>query len=162
MHDLLKCNGGKYERILAGTVDEKSAIDELVFKMLEEDEDRFTKTKSIKERWFKSEYSPIRHGAQTSYISYLLTTEGNKDLGKIDLSTNKLPLEGQVTTISNKIIMYDEKGDAYLLKNLDEIYSYYCKHKLLDQIPFYFFFSDLEVTEYSKYFNKLFSRHKSI
>lgn len=158
MHDLIKNDN----RILAATIDEKSAIDQLNIALLLKDSKRMEKlNKSIneKQRKYTSPYALIRHGAQTSFISYLLSEDGKGDL-QIP-STARLPLEGSVTTIDPEIVVFTPIGDAFILKNISEVYNFYKKFGLLKQVPFYNFFADLKedennrqkLDEYSLYIN---------
>lgn len=160
MHDLIKNNS----RILAATIDEKSAIDQLNNALLRNDEIRKEKVKkSINEnqRIYSSSYALIRHGAQTSFISYLLSDEGKGDLKITD--TARLPLEGTVTTIDPDIVIFLPNGEAYILKTISEVYNFYKKFNLLSQVPFYNFFDDLKKVDtykpkldsYTKYINEL-------
>lgn len=158
MHDLIKNNN----RILAATVDEMSAIDQLNNAMLANETGRKEKvTKSIGEggRSYSSPFALIRHGAQTSFISYLLSEEGKSELKVPD--TARLPLEGVVTTIDPDIVVFTASGEAYILKTIAEVYNFYKKFDLLKQVPFYNFFDDLKkdernkvkLDEYTRYIN---------
>lgn len=144
MHDLL----GKTGRILATTPEEHSAIEYLNNAMLATDSSRGTNVTNTKgsKRNFESPYALIRHGAQTSYMSYLLSNEGKTDLTKA-LSTNpttKLPHQDQVMNIDANIVMFSSDGKAYILNSIEKIYVFYKNNGLLNQIPFYYFFADLQ------------------
>lgn len=144
MHDLVK-NG---TRVLAGTPDENSLIDGLAIKLLKTP--NLERKLDPEQRAFKSRYFLIRHGAQTNFISFLLSHLGETELKK-DISTWKkenipprLPKADNVTKIDENVIMYDPKGKVYLLKRVGEVYKYYEHANLLNQIPFYFFIEDLK------------------
>lgn len=144
MHDLIKNNN----RIIAATIDEKSAIDQLNNALLSTDENRMENLKkhlNENQRTYDSSYALIRHGAQTSFISYLLSEEGKGDL-EIP-TTARLPLEGSVTTIDPDIVVFTPNGEAFILKSISEVYNFYKKFDLLHQIPFYNFFADLKANE---------------
>lgn len=160
MHDLIKND----YRILAATIDEESAIDQLNDALLINDKNRKDNVeKSINENQRKSSssYALIRHGAQTSFISYLLSNEGKGEIKIPD--TARLPLEGTVTTIDPDIVVFMPNGEAYILKSISEVYHFYKKFNLLNQVPFYNFFDDLKKEEknkqkldsFSKYINEL-------
>ncbi|MCX4029565.1 hypothetical protein H0A36_03905 [Endozoicomonas sp. SM1973] len=79
MHDLLKEN----KRILAGTPDESSTINSLLVKMNEGSKTKIKDTEAVRGRWFNSQYAWIRHGAQTSFISYLLDQNSIEEMKEI-------------------------------------------------------------------------------
>ncbi|MBB3121500.1 hypothetical protein [Pseudoduganella violacea] len=146
MHDLLKFSHGRCNRILAGTPDEASAIDAFNSAILNEDKERKNRvTASLaatpEARLRASEYALIRHGAQTSFFSYLLGP-GRHEL-EVPENPKFLQLEAAVNNIDPNICIFDPQGQAYILKGVAEIYSYYALNNLLDQIPFYYFFKDL-------------------
>lgn len=163
MHDLFRFNGGRYTRIVAGAMDENSAVDTLIYHMLQYDTSgRREKVEEIggKERYWTSPYSPIRHGAQTSFMCYLHSIAGKGELksklGRIldeikqsekFNSTQKrklcIPWEESVMKISAPICMFDAEGRIYILKNPAEVYWYYKTYGMLDYIPFYYFFNEL-------------------
>lgn len=143
MHDLFAFRHGQYNRIIAGTVDEASAVDQLNLAMLEKSPDRLGKVKE-RERLWRSEYSLIRHGAQTSFMCYLHSITGIKDLKKAFLELedkSKIPYEDTIMKISEPICMFNMEGKIFILKNREEIYSYYKNNDMLQQIPFYYFFN---------------------
>lgn len=143
MHDLFAFRHGQYNRIIAGTVDEASAVDQLNFAMLEKSPDRQVKVKEIERLW-RSEYSLIRHGAQTSFMCYLHSITGIKDLKKAFLEQkdkSKIPYEDTIMKISEPICIFNMEGKIFILKNMEEIYSYYKNYDMLQQIPFYYFFN---------------------
>lgn len=147
MHDLIKNNS----RILAATIDEKSAIDQLNNSMLGNDLSRKNKVNHLidpDQRTYASSYALIRHGAQTSFISYLLSDEGKGELKIPD--TARLPLEGAVTTIDPDMVVFLPNGEAHILKNISEVYHFYKKFDLLKQVPFYHFFDDLKKVDTNK------------
>jgi hypothetical protein len=157
MHDLLKKTGSvqtePWGRILAGTVDEKSAVETLNRAMLGcvQDQNRQQAVDAYlrqnkNNRNYESRYALIRHGAQTNYMSMLLSSAGEEDLRKARndiLARRTLPTPG-VTDIDKNIVLFDENGLAYIFDQIGTIYAYYAKMGLLNQIPFYYFFSDLK------------------
>jgi len=168
LHDLIKSNN----RILASTIDEKSALDQLNNAMLANDEirkQRVNQSLSENQRKYTSPYALIRHGAQTSFISYLLSEEGKEELVVPD--TARLPLEGLVTTIDPDIVVFTSNGEAYILNDISHVYFFYKKYDMLNQVPFYYFFDDLKKDElnrekldsYSIYINNLLKKslHKA-
>lgn len=146
MHDLIKNNN----RILATTPDEHSIIEFLNNAMLLKDPTRkenVDRTKGVG-RNYESPYALIRHGAQTSFMSFLLTNDGKKDMLKALQADNlaKLPYEDQVMNIDSNIVMFDENMHAFHLDSISKVYWYYINNKLEKQIPFYFFVKDLKNT----------------
>lgn len=106
-------------------------------------------------RTLHSPYSPIRHGAQTSFVSFLLSEEGVKEIKVPKDST--LPFENAVLNIDDTgIAFFNEKGNAYILDSIEKIYHFYSHKqladgkKLLDEIPFYFFFKALRKTKFNE------------
>lgn len=150
MHDLIKDFGKQVVRIPAGTPEEEAAIEHLNKAMLKADPKRFEKVKADKpSRLRESNYALIRHGAQTSYYSYLLGA-GAWELtsGKVKAEKSKdgkylIPDQEKIANISSDICVFNPEGEAYILKDEGQIYKYYEEHKLLEQIPFYFFFEPL-------------------
>ncbi len=154
MHDLLF----KWNRIVAGTPDEHSYVETLNNALLAGDADRkahVVATLGGTERNFHSPYALIRHGAQTSYMSFLLSNE--KELAKcLEIVKEQeaqgkicLVAEQSVVNISDSIVMFESDGNAYILSGLKEVYSYYASRGLLQQIPFYYFFKFLKGTPVS-------------
>jgi hypothetical protein len=146
MHDLIQKNN----RILATTPDEHSIIEFLNNAMLQSDATRkgnVDKTKGTK-RNYESPYALIRHGAQTSFMSYLLSNPSELSKG-IPPSDNliRIPYEDQVMNIDSNILMFDESGRTFNLDSVSKVYWYYDKNGLLDQIPFYYFMKDLKTND---------------
>ncbi|AKU20494.1 hypothetical protein [Massilia sp. NR 4-1] len=160
MHDLLKFSDGAYTRILAGTPDEASAIDAFNTAILKTEENARRKelvAASIagvpNARLCSSEYALIRHGAQTSFFSYLLGP-GGKEMPK-PATNNSLPMEDAVNNIDPNICIFDANGKAFILNSVANIYKYYALNNLLDQIPFYYFFKDLRANpDYNRELNQ--------
>lgn len=172
MHDLI-CNG---RRPLANTPEELSSMDYLNFAMISKDRIRSAKVDlKGKERHHKSPYALIRHGAQTSYLDYLTTDKGEAEL-KVKLEENlrkiqtdgyvsMLPFGDSVVKIDKNIAVFDNKGKAYILNEVGQIYKFYAKNNLVDQIPFYNFFDTLhgivryaeEIERFAAYINALLS-----
>lgn len=151
MHDLLKkVGGGPLNRVLSGTPDEASAIDAFNLAMLKSDParkarvDAWVNATQPAKRLATSEYALIRHGAQTSFISYLLGP-GETEL-RADRTATTIPLENQVNNIDPKICVFAADGQAFILDGVASIYRYYADNNLLDQISFYYFFKDLRTT----------------
>lgn len=150
MHDLLKTSGGRTDRILP-SVDEEAAIDAINKAILAVDTARQTKvTASLTDtpdvRVRNSQYALIRHGAQTSFLSYLLGPGGAElkpDPKAPPGSPARIPLEAAVNNIDASICIFDALGNAYILEGVAAIYKYYAANNLLDQISFYYFFNDL-------------------
>lgn len=144
MHDLFWFRNGRYVRIIAGTPDEHSTIDRLNYYMLEADTSG-RKNKVVigkDERYWNSEYSLIRHGAQTSFMCYLHTITGSKELENFfqnDTSPH-IPHENSIMKISYPICMFDKEGKIFILDDMEKIYWYYKETGMLQHIPFYFFF----------------------
>lgn len=141
MHDLLKDGN----RILAGTSSEATAIEALNNAMLKSDGPRAEKIRAEGAgRPQQSNYALIRHGAQTSYISYLLGA-GASELtsGKVKPTKGMIPDQDKIANISSDICIFNSAGEAHILTGVGSIYQYYKANELLDQIPFYFFFNDL-------------------
>lgn len=139
MHDLLK----EGKRVLSNTPEEASTIHNLLV-IMDKGGLHIKEKEKFEGRWFNSPYAWIRHGAQTSYISYLLSGYNSTELKeRLNYEIDKLPLQGKVTTIDDNIVMFDQQEKAYLLDSRDKIYQYYKDKNLLEQIPFYFFFDDL-------------------
>ncbi|WNG25022.1 hypothetical protein F0U62_14135 [Cystobacter fuscus] len=156
MHDLLKSSGGTLTRILAGTPDEASAIDAFNAALLNCAPARKQSVEaslrdSPNSRLAQSQYALIRHGAQTSFFSYLLGP-GGEEVTVTNQDTS-LQLENQVNNIDPNICMFDASGNAYILNGVANIYKYYAQNGLLDQIPFYYFFKDLRTV--SRYATEL-------
>jgi hypothetical protein len=138
IHDLVKRN----LRILAGTPDERDSIGLLNSAILDADLER--KTKAEKGRGFHAAYSLVRHGAQTSFMDYLLGIGQTGDLRKFpDAKTVRLSVAGKILTIAKNIVMFEDNGRACILNSIARIYQYYKDHGLIEQIPFYYFFNDL-------------------
>lgn len=173
MHDLIK----KGNRIVAATPDEHSAIDQLNGSILRKniegvsdhqnpDMKRERLVNGTGKRSYLSPYSLIRHGAQTSFMCYMLSTDGRTDLNeamKESLQCELLPAEDKVLKIDGNILMFDEFGEAYLLDSVRHIYHYYKNKNLLMQVPFYYFFHDLRridsnkvhLEKYTEYINTI-------
>lgn len=146
MEDLFRAKPGDkvYSRILPGT-DENSIIDQLNQIMFQVYPNRPKVPATTRSREWP--YSFIRHGAQTSYISYLLSNDGKDELRKImnyykKSDTESLPMQGKVVCIDSPICMFDNQG-IFILDNLDKVYSYYSQRSMLDHIPYYYFIDDL-------------------
>jgi len=169
MHDLFKFASDEYKRITADTVDESAPIDLFNHWMAQAiDDDRrkaVTAIEDKKQRATVSEYSLIRHGAQTSFMCYLHGVAGSKELLKYMQTQNpedgeKVPWQDTVMNISRSICMFDKDGQAYILDAPEKIYWYYKTRGLLKQIPFYYFFKDLAgtpgipVSEYAETLNR--------
>ncbi|NEQ75332.1 MAG: hypothetical protein F6K23_21145 [Okeania sp. SIO2C9] len=145
LHDLFR----NKQRVLS-SVDERHDLDILALRMIDAcPSNRKDKFNSQSGRAFESPYSLVRHGAQTNFISFLLSHSGEGDLTNIiqgwqqDIPA-RLPLEGAVTTIDDNVIMYDPQGQASFLDSLEKVYHYYQREGLLAQIPFYFFIANLK------------------
>ncbi len=164
LHDLLCKNTGSskwpYARIVSDTVDERSTLDNLNRAILSTEGagSRAVKVKgfvdkSKKNRMTQSPYSLIRHGAQTSFMSYLHGEVGAKELKRYlqanSNDTNHLPWENAVMNISKSICVFDDSKGIYILKGIDQIYAYYREKNLLNCIPFYYFFKDLKEKGYT-------------
>jgi hypothetical protein len=158
MHDLIKGDA----RILSTTPDEHSTIEAINNALAGTRKAQITSTSTGK-RNFESPYALVRHGAQTSFISYLLSGAGGAEL-KIS-NTARIPYEDQVTHIDGPIAVFDSIGKAYILASIAEVYWYYRKNGLLDQIPFYYFFKDLranypkQIQEHTDTLNGLLSKY---
>lgn len=145
MHDLLKVTNGTLARILA-TVDEESAIEQFNNAILNADATRKTAVDASlanitpKPRLRESQYALIRHGAQTSFMGYLLGPGGTEITATPGIPH---PLQNAVVEIDPNICIFDTNGDAYILNGIPSIYAYYKAKNMLDQIPFYYFFRDL-------------------
>lgn len=149
MHDLFKYKGS-YCRIIAGSPEEESAIDHLNLAILQGESGRKKKVdQSIRtgsRRLRTSAYSLIRHGAQTSFMDYLHSLTGSRDLKNFFHQTNdmnRIPWENSVMNISAPICMFDKDGRIFLLHTPQEIYGYYKTRGMLEHIPFYYFFKQL-------------------
>ncbi|NEP15156.1 MAG: hypothetical protein F6K14_34290 [Symploca sp. SIO2C1] len=158
LHDLLSVKGGKLTRILSGTPEEVNALEGLVRAM---DPDGQLKGGYF-QRLYENPYARIRHGAQTSYISYLLTNErvGKTEMRKQLVRTLKselggiekekkgeeglIPSEGSVVRIADEILMFTEVGNIYHLSSIEDIFRYYVLSKLETQIPYYYFLAYLK------------------
>lgn len=172
MHDLLKFNGERYCRIVADTPDEHSAIDYFNLEMTrnEGETDRKKIVHDYSQRTTQSAYSLIRHGAQTSYMCFLHGITGSKELKKHikevqnenNDKTPSLLYFNNIIQIDPNICIFDKAGNAYILNSLPAIYQYYKDNNLLDMIPFYYFFAELqkdekykeEIEKYSKQINQ--------
>jgi hypothetical protein len=138
IYDLIKHN----HRILAGTSDERDVLGLLNSAIFNADLAR--KVKAEKGRRFHAAYSPIRHGAQTSFMDYLLDIGQTGDLRKFpDAKTVRLSIEGKILTIAKHIVLFEDNGTASILNSIARIYQYYKDHDLIEQMPFYYFFNDL-------------------
>lgn len=182
MHDLIV----KGTRPLANTPLEHSAIDMLNKALLKKDAVRqkaadYDKLiKDSKRRTYNSPYALIRHGAQTSFFDFLLSSEGDPELtkklqenlariGQADY-VSMLPFGNSVVRIADKIAMFDDKGKIYLLEGVGQIYTFYEKKGLLDQIPFYNFFDVLhgmpqykkDIEDFAAYINALLSVNRKL
>lgn len=169
LHDLIK-NG---TRIVATTPDEHSLMDALNYKLIEGDPIRAEKIKKYPYeeecktspvRTTHSPYALVRHGAQTSFMDFMLSCQGKIDLEKHlrKPAEELLPAEDKIIKIDKKIVMFDSQGDAYILDSMAKVYAYYKTNQLLRQIPFYYFFNDLrqagydeEIKQYSKEINQI-------
>jgi hypothetical protein len=170
MHDLIKQDKTK---ILATTPEEQSSIDYINSWMLQGEEE--TKREGVRKGWRKEEidkmlnsnpkarmssspYALIRHGAQTSFIDYMLSFEGKDDLEKQMSNVNiknlnpRLPAEETIVTVASKILIFKPGkrgqaratgGNAYLLSTVEDIYLFFKAEGMVDKIPFYYFTSNL-------------------
>lgn len=105
----------------------------------------------------KPPHEAEQYGAQTSFMSFLLSQEGLKEM-KVPYQAI-LPFENEVLNIDeNGMVFFNEKGNAYILNSFQKIYHFYSQKKLidgkvlLDQIPFYFFFKALRKTKFNDEF----------
>jgi hypothetical protein len=139
MHDLFY----KGNRIVADTVDEYSKIIELNNAMArkeKEGQEEDYRTIAPKQKPQANEYALIRHGAQTMYFDFLVSEEGKHELD-INPTSFLIPFEESVVKIDESIVMFDNKGAAYILNGVAEIHSYYKQNNL--SIPFFYYFNDL-------------------
>lgn len=152
MHDLFGFQQSRPVRILAETPDEHSAVDRLNAAMLRAGDDaRREKVAAIGSaaRLATSEYSLIRHGAQTSFMCYLHSITGSKELRAwlLDHRTeglDRIPWQDAVMNISGTICMFDNEGAIFILDTPQKIYRCYKTKEMLQQIPFYYFFKELD------------------
>ena len=148
MEDMLKVSGGKLKRILSSTPDEKSMIDGLNHCMMNNTE-RSYYLKTFK-RTSQCPYSLIRHGAQSSFVSYLISYEGTDELSKYYNENEKdciafvNKLQKMALKTEKPLCAFDETGKIYILNKIEDIYCFYKSKNILDQIPFYYFLYDLE------------------
>lgn len=165
MEDLFTTFNGITQRALAATPEEKSAIN-----YMNNSIDRLGKRKNneiSEEDTTLCEYSVIRHGAQSTHISLLLSESGNKELAciinKADEAKETLIqyLEGKTVFVDCPLCAVDKKGEWYILNNMNEIVSFYWSNNILQYIPFYYFLKDLkkdnpqEIEEIERYISKL-------
>lgn len=148
MEDLFTTFNGITQRALAATPEEKSAIN-----YMNNSIDRLGKRKNneiSEEDTTLCEYSVIRHGAQSTHISLLLSESGNKELACIiDKAVEAKEtliqyLEGKTVFVDCPLCAVDKKGEWYILNNMNEIVSFYENNKLIQYIPFYYFLKDLK------------------
>lgn len=148
MEDLFTTFNGITQRALAATPEEKSAIN-----YMNNSIDRLGKRKNneiSEEDTTLCEYSVIRHGAQSTHISLLLSESGNKELaciiGKAVEAKETLMqyLEGKTVFVDCPLCAVDKNGEWYILNNMNEIVSFYRKNEILQYIPFYYFLKDLK------------------
>ena len=148
MEDLFTTYNGITQRALAATPEEKSAIN-----YMNNSIDRLGKRKNdeiSEEDTTLCEYSVIRHGAQSTHISLLLSESGNKELACIiDKAVEAKEtliqyLEGKTVFVDCPLCAVDKKGEWYILNNMNEIVSFYENNKLIQYIPFYYFLKDLK------------------
>lgn len=148
MEDLFTTYNGITQRALAATPEEKSAIN-----YMNNSIDRLGKRKNdeiSEEDTTLCEYSVIRHGAQSTHISLLLSELGNKELACIiDKAVEAKEtliqyLEGKTVFVDCPLCAVDKKGEWYILNNMNEIVSFYENNKLIQYIPFYYFLKDLK------------------
>jgi hypothetical protein len=156
MHDLVK----KGARVFSGTPDEESAIEALNDAMLKADPERSKKVHAEKASHTRdSNYALIRHGAQTSYISYLLGA-GRSEIAKVTVKDGMIPDQEKIANISADICVFTATGEAYLCTGVGSVYKFYEANHLLDQMPLYFFFKDLsakhqkELAPYAEWISK--------
>ena len=149
MEDMLKVSGGKLKRILSSTPDEKSMIDGLNHCMMNNTE-RSYYLNTFK-RTSQCPYSLIRHGAQSSFVSYLISYEGTDELSKYYNESGRdcIAFVNKLQKLALKIedsrlCAFDETGKIYILNEIKDIYCFYKSKNILDQIPFYYFLYDLE------------------
>lgn len=148
MEDLFTTYNGITQRALAATPEEKSAIN-----YMNNSIDRLGKRKNdeiSEEDTTLCEYSVIRHGAQSTHISLLLSESGNKELACIidkaveAKKTLMQYLEGKTVFVDCPLCAVDKNGEWYILNNMNEIVSFYENNKLIQYIPFYYFLKDLK------------------
>lgn len=148
MEDLFTTYNGITQRALAATPEEKSAIN-----YMNNSIDRLGKRKNdeiSEEDTTLCEYSVIRHGAQSTHISLLLSESGNKELACIidkaveAKKTLMQYLEGKTVFVDCPLCAVDKNGKWYILNNMNEIVSFYRKNEILQYIPFYYFLKDLK------------------
>lgn len=148
MEDLFTTFNGITQRALAATPEEKSAIN-----YMNNSIDRLGKRKNneiSEEDTTLCEYSVIRHGAQSTHISLLLSESGNKELACIiDKAVEAKEtliqyLEGKTVFVDCPLCAVNKKGEWYILDNMDEIVSFYWRNNILQYIPFYYFLKDLK------------------
>ncbi len=165
MEDLFTTYNGITQRALAATPEEKSAIN-----YMNNSIDRLGKRKNdeiSEEDTTLCEYSVIRHGAQSTHISLLLSESGNKELACIidkaveAKKTLMQYLEGKTVFVDCPLCAVDKNGEWYILNNMNEIVSFYENNKLIQYIPFYYFLKDLKkdnpqkIEEIERYISKL-------
>lgn len=105
--------------------------------------------KELLGNYVKSSYALIRHGAQTSYMDFMFSDPEKKELIKMNNKALKNNLsmvldEHPVITIDPHIVMFTLKGEVYELNGLSQIYAFFKKENLLNNIPFYYFFGALD------------------
>lgn len=149
MEDLLTVQGGKLNRILAATPNEKSTIDGLNHCMM----NGTKREQYLKDfnRTSQCPYSLIRHGAQSSFVSFLISYEGKDELSKYynESGRDYIAFVNKLQKLALKIedsrlCAFDETGKIYILNKIEDIYCFYKSKNILDQIPFYYFLYDLE------------------
>lgn len=161
MHDLIKINAG---RVMAGTIDERAAINKMNAYLLHADPVRMGKvienlrlkfgidpfyrntkifTEDAMAKIHESSYALIRHGSQTNYVDYLMgeTSELRSTLAKVPSGLMSSP----IIKIDTPLLAFDEGEKIYYLATINEVYSYYSTKNFIGNIPFYYFFNDLLV-----------------
>jgi len=155
MEDLFIYKNGGYKHVLAFLEGlDIEALNKIILDAMEADNDRRLEQFQVnKERLTECEYSLIRHGAQSSYVSYLWSDEGVKELENIyneyvaetgNKAKNFLAhLEESIVKIGTPLCAIDATG-SYILENVEDVVAYYRDRGLLDQIPVYYFINDLK------------------
>ncbi|WP_062061684.1 hypothetical protein [Aquimarina longa] len=154
MHDLLKDK----TRLLATTPDERSLISNLSFALLKDDP-RTAKTSEFSGRIQDAPYSCIRHGAQTSFLSYLLANQAEIKKGA---EGDLLPYENSILNIDTNLCGITPDG-AYIMDSIEKIYTFYANYTILSEIPVYYFFKyvrsvpglQVKIDQYTEYINNL-------
>lgn len=147
MEDLFLTYNGVTQRALGGVIEEKDAINYINLKISKCDPKRSI-IQNFSSNTTSCEYSLIRHGAQSSYISLLLSKNGERELKDAILELQDKEqlvksLQEKTLFVDKNLCAVDECGNWYLLDNLDRVVSFYTQRNLIDKIPFYYFLSKL-------------------